>query len=115
MGGEKLNKIEITTIAIISSILLITGVLIVARAQVQETQKYFFLGTSPVGVLDDFLYPNGNQISYDIQGYPPITIIIHKWNELSQVQKTQITVRLETMGYVEGQEEIVNSVLGEIR
>lgn len=105
------NKYAMKMVLLVVSIALVSSLIPYAiLAQTQTTQKLFFLGTSPVGVLDDFLYPSGDQISYDISGYPPITIIIHKWNELGAVQKTQITVRLQTMGYIEGQEETPQSL-----
>jgi len=93
-------------VILISSLAIAIGTVSYINAQSTQTQKAFYLGTNPVGVLDDFLYPSGDQISYDIAGYPPITITVHKWNELSTVQQTQITVRLQTMGYIEGEETI---------
>lgn len=83
---------------------------VVILAQTPTTQKTFYLGTNPVGILDDFNYTNGQQISYDITGYPPITITVHKWNDLTSIQKAQLTVRLESMGYIEGEETLEDVV-----
>jgi len=83
------------------------SILYYAQAQTTDIDKYFKLGNNPSGTLDDFNYNNGEQLSYDVSGYPPITIIIHHWQDISTVNKTLIVVRLSGMGYVEGEEQTV--------
>lgn len=100
---EENKKTIIYTSVIFTTIVLSIGIYY-AYGQV-PTVKIFRLGSNPSGTLDDFNYTNGDQLQYDVGGYPPVTISINRWNELTSVNKTLITVRLTGMGYVEGEEQ----------
>jgi len=109
-----MNKIEKQN-WIIASLLMLSVVIsipIIAIVYAQTpTQKSFYLGTDPSTILDEFRYSNGDEIQASIGGYPPITITVSRWNELSTATKTLITTKLTTNGYIEGEEVLTDGLL----
>jgi hypothetical protein len=94
---------------IISSIVILTYLSVIfisvhgITMQV-STQKIFTLPKNPSPFMDGRTYTTGEEVSYDIQGYPSTQIIIHRWNEISVLQQGLIVSRLTSEGYTEGQE-----------
>lgn len=90
-----------------------TGIIFVG-AQESSTDKMFTKDFcfSENNLLDDILYPDSGQLSYDSSGCPTSTKVIHRWNELSVSQKNIVTTRMTTNGYIEGDE--INSFTGEV-
>lgn len=102
------------TIAIaVFSISMTIALLLPSQAQAQQEpidkifQKNFC--ASEETILDDILYNNGQQISYDSSGCPVSTKVIHDWNNISTARQILITNRLATNGY----EEVVQEIIGQ--
>lgn len=101
------------------AIMITIPTILISNAQQVTTQKSFMWPHNPSGILDDRDYTNGEDIQYDIAGYPVIQIIVYRWNEISVAGQALIITRLTAEGYDEGPEvnsetgEAVNSILSQ--
>jgi len=104
---EKKNKEALMWVSILTAISVLTSIGIIGViAQTPSSEKFFTKDfcINEITLLDGINYPNGEELSYDSSGCPVSTKIVHRWNELTTVQKTLITTRMSTNGYIEGEE-----------
>lgn len=63
--------------------------------------KIFNFGTNPTDIIGEFRYTNGEYIQYSTANYPPVTVTVHNWQDISIVNKALIISALTSKGYVE--------------